>query len=344
MEVLHAPIHVLRRITPHANKEIEQFLHLRQKTHAPDIVRHCNTLGLNIITFGTTDYPLLLEQIPDAPTVLYVQGEIPVLPPIAIIGTRRASPYGEHAVREICTDLIAHEYPIISGLAQGIDTAVHEATQQYKGISLGVLPCGHNNAQRGKMATLMRSIRNHQGTIISEYPPGTPALPHRFLERNRIIAGMAQATIVAEAGELPSGSIHTANTALGYHRDVWAVPGSIFLSSTRGCHYLIEHGVPALWDIPKIHHHLQYKSLREAPVSAENIQPTPTVSQNLAPLEQRLILTVAQGPLSTYALAKDLHISEDHAGQLLVTLEVDSFVQNRYGLWYSGARYASSHR
>jgi DNA processing protein len=344
VEVLHAPAHVLQRITPTASREINIFLRYRHRTNVNDTLRRCHELDLNLIVYGTTDYPLLLEHIPDAPIVLYALGELPILPPIAIVGSRESTAYGEHVARDLCAHLISHHYPIISGLAQGIDTAVHQATHANDGISIGVLPCGHDYATRGKMSVLMRSIQEHHGCLLSEYPPGVPAKPHRFLERNRIIAGMAQATIVAEAGKLPSGSIHTAHTALGYHRDVWATPGSIFLPSTRGCHYLIENGVPALWDFSKIHEHLQYKPLQERPVHIEEAIPTPTLSSQLAPLEQRLILTVAQGPLSTYAIAKDLQQTEEHIGQLLVSLEVDGFVENKYGLWYSGARYASAHR
>ena len=174
------------------------------------------------------EYPQLLLEIPSAPGVLYYKGQLTVpnrdyLPSIAIVGTRDPSDYGKRWARKIATLLATKGYPIVSGLAQGIDTEAHTACLEAGGRTIAVVGTGIDIVYPPRNQTLAANICQ-QGLIVSEYPAGTPPDRGHFPARNRIIAGLSRVTIVIEA-PTRSGALITAHQANDFGRDVYVLPG-----------------------------------------------------------------------------------------------------------------------
>jgi DNA processing protein len=201
-----------------------------------------------IMTIGSEDprYPPLLRLIPDRPERLYVRGSAAALVhalPIAVVGTRSMSRYGESAVAKIVGPMAAAGAAVISGLALGVDAAAHEAALAAAGITVAVLAASVDRDGIGPKANarLAERIVSRGGALVSEHPPGTPAHKGHFPLRNRIIAGMSKATVVIEA-PTRSGALITAKAALDYDREVFAVPGPITYPSCEGANALIASG------------------------------------------------------------------------------------------------------
>jgi DNA processing protein len=198
-----------------------------------------------VVCLGDAEYPSLLSEIYDPPPVLWLQGQITPGPRVAIVGSRRATPYGLRVAREFAAALVATGVTIVSGLARGIDTAAHEGALKSGGRTLAVLGCGLDIAYPPENARLQGTIAE-QGAVLSELPPGSAPTAGNFPARNRIISGLCQATLVIEAGER-SGALITASQALEQGREVLAVPGNITSLASVGCNRLIVDGArPAL--------------------------------------------------------------------------------------------------
>lgn len=192
-------------------------------------------------------YPELLRHADDPPDVLYVLGDPDALQPgLAIVGARRATPYGMSAALVFARWAARAGYPVISGGAIGCDQAAHRAVLAERGITIAVMGGGADVCYPRGAAELFARIAV-DGALISEHPWGTQPLPWMFRRRNRIIAGLAAATLVVEAG-LPSGTLSTADYALAAGRDVLAVPGSIYSPTSRGCNRLISQGARPISD------------------------------------------------------------------------------------------------
>lgn len=199
---------------------------------------------------GDTKYPALLREIAHPPFGIYVRGTLPqsMLPPnaasalvIAIVGTRRATPEGKAIARRFARDLAQAGFIIVSGLAFGIDAAAHEGCLDANGTTVAVLAGGLDKIYPRENTKLAEKILAAGGAIVSEYPPGVPPYPIRFIERNRLISGLARGTLIVEA-PYGSGSLATARFALEQNRDVFAVPGAITQKNFEGSHQLIRQG------------------------------------------------------------------------------------------------------
>ncbi|MBI4032348.1 DNA-protecting protein DprA [Candidatus Berkelbacteria bacterium] len=197
--------------------------------------------GVTFLTVEDEAYPALLKEIAVPPAVLYVRGVIPAGPAIAVVGTRKMTTYGKRATDDLVSVLARTGITIVSGLALGVDGAAHRATLAAKGRTVAVLPSGIDAVYPASHRFLANEIIKQAGAVITEFPPGTAALQHHFPVRNRIIAGMSQATVVIEAA-IQSGSLLTARSALEANRDVFAVPGSIYSPLSAGPHHLIQLG------------------------------------------------------------------------------------------------------
>ncbi|MBC1548742.1 DNA-protecting protein DprA [Listeria sp. FSL L7-1434] len=187
-------------------------------------------------------YPELLREIYEAPPILFCKGNIDLLQKqaIAIVGTRQMSEYGRKACRQIASELSEHQLVIVSGMAVGIDTTAHKAALQKSGATIAVLGSGVNNIYPLKNQLLANDIAR-DGLLLSEYLPDEEARRWHFPERNRIISGLSMGTVIIEAAER-SGSLITADMALEQNRQVFAVPGNIFIDTWKGTNYLIQEG------------------------------------------------------------------------------------------------------
>ena len=229
---------------------VADFTNKRRSDLLSRLQRFCDRQGVRLISYQDADYPQSLLQIADPPLVLYVKG---VLPPagyaLAVVGSRECTEYGKKAAKLFTKDLAARNIPIISGGARGIDTEAHEACLSVGGKTVAVLGCGVDIAYPEENAGLFERIVRSGGAVISEYAPGMRPLAKNFPARNRIIVGLSQGVLVAEA-KLKSGAIITANIAADEGRDVYCVPGNIFDATSKGCHELIRTGAK-LVDTPQ---------------------------------------------------------------------------------------------
>ncbi|HEX2123432.1 MAG TPA: DNA-processing protein DprA, partial [Thermoanaerobaculia bacterium] len=199
-------------------------------------------LRASTITRIDPEYPPMLLEIVDPPLVLHVRGDASLLarPSVALVGSRRASPYAINAAQALARQLASAGLAIVSGLARGVDAAGHQGTLEAGGKTIAVLGTGIDVIYPRSHASLFRRI-GREGVIVSEFPPGTPPKPENFPIRNRVISGLAHGTVVVEATGR-SGSLITARMAAEQGRDVFAVPGSIFSAGSEGTHRLIQYG------------------------------------------------------------------------------------------------------
>lgn len=205
-------------------------------------IRRAEKIGLDILCCGNDNYPALLTTIPDPPLVLYCRGRlVPDEPSVALVGSRKATPYGLNVAQYLARDLGKAGITIVSGLARGIDASAHHAAIQSGARTLAVLGSGLDVIYPAEHRNLADSITS-QGALISEFPLGTQPNRENFPIRNRIISGLSHVIVVVEAST-KSGSLITARMAAEQGREVLAVPGSIFNESSQGCLELIRDGV-----------------------------------------------------------------------------------------------------
>ncbi len=190
--------------------------------------------GITALAIDHHDFPRLLREIPHAPALLYVRGELRAEDELAIamVGTRKATAYGADMARRLAFDFGKSEVTVVSGLALGIDTVAHHAALDAGGRTIAVLGSGLDVIYPARNRKLAHSVVNH-GALISEYPLGTRPDARNFPARNRIISGLSRGVVVVEA-PLKSGALITATFAADQGRDVYAVPGSARSPSQRG--------------------------------------------------------------------------------------------------------------
>ena len=196
-----------------------------------------------LITWDEPLYPQMLREIYDPPTLLYVKGNAELLNrhAIAIVGTRRPTPYGNQMAERLARDLAARGLLIVSGLARGIDATAHKgALSSPQGATVGILGCGIDVIYPKENRKIFAEIEE-RGAIISEFPMGTFPAPQNFPIRNRIIAGMARGVVVVEGAQY-SGSLITARLAMESGREVFAVPGNATQPASFGPNQLIKQG------------------------------------------------------------------------------------------------------
>lgn len=214
-----------------------------------EILRKTHEIGAEAIAYDDIRYPDILRTLPNPPHILYMKGEImnwDRLLGIGVVGTRNCTEYGIKAVRIIAGDLAACGVTIISGMARGIDSAAAEAALSADNKTIAVLGSGLDVVYPSENKNLMEKIIQN-GTVISEYPPGTKPLSENFPWRNRIISGLSRGVLVTEAPK-KSGALITAEYALEQGKDIFAVPGSIFKPECEGTNRLLANGAKAVVD------------------------------------------------------------------------------------------------
>ncbi|MBA4380991.1 MAG: DNA-protecting protein DprA [Sideroxydans sp.] len=196
----------------------------------------------HILTIADAEYPQALLNISDPPLVLYVKGRIDLLNvrSLAVVGSRISTAQGARNAEAFAKAASESGLCVVSGMAHGIDTAAHKGGLQGVGSSIAVVGTGLDKVYPAANRELAHQLAQH-GTIVSEFPLGTPPLATNFPRRNRIISGLSEGCLVVEAS-LQSGSLITARMALEQGREVFAIPGSIHSPQSKGCHSLIKQG------------------------------------------------------------------------------------------------------
>ena len=195
--------------------------------------------GAFLLTPEDSDWPIRVDDLESPPIALIVKGRRDLFtnPSLAIVGTRNPTPYGTRIAGDFAAGFVDREWDIVSGGAYGIDSAAHRGALVAEGRTIAVIASGIDTPYPSGNSRLFDEICEN-GAIVSEVAPGVPALPHRFLTRNRIIAALSQSTLVVEAA-FRSGSLRTARDAAQLLRPVMAIPGPINSPSSEGCHRLI---------------------------------------------------------------------------------------------------------
>ncbi|HEY3377155.1 MAG TPA: DNA-processing protein DprA [Armatimonadota bacterium] len=349
------------RLTPAACTRLVNAIN---RDLAADLAR-LQRLGVRLITFHDPAYPPRLRAIPDPPCALFVKGTLPPAeqPAIAIVGARRASPYGRHVAAELAAGLAQRGVVIVSGLALGADAAAHEGCLRAGGQTVAVLGCGVDVVYPPEHLALYEQIAV-AGAVISEAPPGAPPTRACFPIRNRIISGLSLGVLVVEASE-KSGALITAEHALEQGREVFAVPGSVNSAQSKGTHRLLREGAKLVESVEDI-----LEELPVAPPTRRAIAPmagpsweasAPSVASAMPPPAPKAKVKTAPAPpvatpapvvlqlppeetailalLSTTAKAVDAVIAESalspaQVNAALLMLELKGCVQRRPGNLY----------
>lgn len=241
------------RLVPEAKEHEVKRLLDKGLGDAEKIEADCRRLGIRILTFYDSEYPDRLRNIYDAPLVLYIKGNMPRVDDeacIAVVGTRKASPYGRQCARSFAAELAGCGGVVVSGLAEGVDSEAIQAAMEAGGTVIGVLGTGPDVVYPAWNRELQTAVAQ-RGVLISEYPPGTRGSKLTFPQRNRIISGLSVGVVVIEAPH-NSGSLITAARAAEQGRDVYVVPGNIDHPGFVGSNMLIRDGAALVvrgWDI-----------------------------------------------------------------------------------------------
>ncbi|AKQ47544.1 DNA processing protein DprA [Rufibacter radiotolerans] len=310
-----------------ANKEAA----LRQ---AEEVILRAEKEEVQLLYYTNTAYPDRLRDLPDAPLLLYYKGTANLNAPkvISIVGTRKSTEYGRVVTEQLVQDLVKHNALVVSGLAYGIDIISHRAALKEGLSTIGVMA--------NSLETIYPTVHTRdaermlqQGGLLSEFPFGTKPDAPRFPSRNRIIAGMADCTIVVESTS-KGGSLISADIAHSYDREVMAVPGPITSETSQGCNQLIK----SLKAVP----YTRAKDLEEllnwdkalAPASLP--KPVPALDLSGFPAEQQQVLRVLQqaGPTHIDVLSRHTQFTMGQLSSVLFTLEMSGLVKGMPGKLY----------
>jgi len=288
------------------------------------------------ITEKDARFPHLLKEIQNPPQRFFMRGTFPKSPLyISIVGTRKATYEGKELAKQIARQLAEKNIIVVSGLALGIDAAAHEGSLIGNGKTIAVLANGLDTIYPRQHESLAQKILESGGGIISEYPQGTPALPHQFLERNRIVSGISYATIVIEA-PLRSGSIVTARTAAEQGRDVFVFPGPITNQNYKGSHQLIRNGARLVSSFDDIIEDIS-ELINEYHIEKNNslIDLNDTILESLSE-EEKIIMQVLKKtgtPLSVDNITESTTLESNVVRQHLTFLLLDGHIKEQGGFF-----------
>ena len=284
--------------------------------------------GAKPIAIGSAAYPELLAQIPDPPPILWCLGRIELLQKatLAIVGARNASSLGTRMAKKIASELGKSDMVIASGLARGVDTAAHLAALETGTIAV---MAGGVDVIYPKENTVLAQEIEEKGLIVSEMPIGTVPQARHFPNRNRIISGLARATIVVEAAA-KSGSLITARTALDQGRDVHAVPGHPFDARASGCNMLIRDGATLVRGARDIIEALEEPVKRCATPKQTPKKPT-AVSHDIKSLHAQILDRLGPSPIAEDQLIRDLKAHARTISPEISALELDGKIQRQPG-------------
>ncbi len=288
--------------------------------------------GIQVVGIEDAEYPKLLKELYDPPVALFVRGQLPIdAVCVAVVGTRKFSPYGRQVTEELVGGLARSSVTIVSGLALGIDGFAHEATLANNGKTIAVLGSGPDRAH--VFPAMHRSLADRivaaGGAVISEYPPGTESTTFTFPRRNRIIAGLSLATLVIEAPE-SSGSLITATCALENNRDVFAVPQNITAPNAAGPNTLIKQGAKPVTCVEDILETLHIEKQKQFQAAAAVIADSP--------VEAKILAALSREPIHIDFLTKAVNLPSPVVGSTLTLMEIKGKVRNLGGMMYVTTR------
>jgi DNA processing protein len=225
---------------------IEKFFGGKSSRSPAEELALLQASGARLVVLGDQDYPDLWHNIAQAPALFFYKGNGDNLntKSVAVVGSRKMTDYGHRIMQQVLSPVFTKGITVVSGLAYGVDAAAHQLAIASHAPAVAVLGNGIDQIYPQRNTVLAKNILESGGTLVSEYLPQTEARPEYFPQRNRLVAGLSDATVVVE-GALKSGSLITARLANDFGRSVWAVPGDIFRVNSAGCNQLIFQGEAA---------------------------------------------------------------------------------------------------
>jgi DNA processing protein len=297
-------------ISTNAVKQAEQHLDFIEKHN------------IDVLFYGDENYPKRLRNCYDSPLVLYYKGTSNLNHPriVSVVGTRKATSYGKQLCKQLIEVLKPYDVIVVSGLAHGIDSAAHKESLNYQVPTVGVLGHGLDRIYPAVHKELTLKMV-HNGGLLTEFLPGTIPDRENFPKRNRIIAGIADVTVVVEAS-LKGGALITAEIANSYNKDVYAFPGRINDEFSEGCNFLIKTNRAGLINDPK--DLIYYLGWDDKPVvkAPQQVQ----LPINLSKEEQCLMQALQNQPLGIDDLCFALNLPQSKLAMHLLTLEMQGFL------------------
>ena len=309
-------------------KLVRDFCDFREKFLPHDYFNLLKQKKVSVLTLLDEGYPELLRQIPSPPAVLYLKGEFRKEDnlALAVVGTRKITPYGRQVTMILVSNLVAAGLTIVSGMARGVDSVAHEATLAAGGRTIAVLGSGVNVVYPPENKVLYEKI-SQNGAVISEFPADYPALPQNFPIRNRIISGLSLGVLVTEAAQ-DSGSLITASSGAEQGREVFAVPGPITSPLSAGTSELIQKGAKLVHAVKDILEELNLEQ-KTKQLAARKVIPE-------SPEEEKVLEVLKKGPHHVDEIIEETELEASVVGSILGIGEIKGKVKNlgggQYGL------------
>ncbi len=282
------------------------------------------------LTWHDPAYPARLKEIYDLPPVLYVRGQLTATDEwcVAVVGTRRPTPYGRQAAEELSYGLAQSGICLVSGLARGIDSITHRAALDTGGRTMAVLACGLDIVYPPEHARLAVEV-TERGALVSDYPLGTRPRGEYFPRRNRIMSGLSLGVLVVE-GDITSGAMITARLALEQNREVFAVPGSVFSVQSRGANSLIKEGAKLVQRVEDVLEELNLTMVPQQIEMKETIAATDT--------EAALLRHISREPAHIDEVCRNSGLPIATVSSVLAMLELKGLVRQMGPMSYVRAR------
>jgi len=314
----NAPVHQLEAAGLD-RRTISNLVAARRSLDPRDELEKVDRSGVEILTQEDPGYPTNLLPLPNSPPLLYVRGHLEQKDrlAVAVVGTRRVSPYGREVARRLGHELAMNGVTVVSGLALGVDAIAHASALESGGRTIAVLGSGVDQIYPARHRRLALQIIE-QGALVSEYPMGTRPEASNFPPRNRIISGLSLAVIVVEAGRR-SGALITASFAAEQSRDVFAVPGSILSPGSEGCNRLIRDGAIPVTSTSDLLERLQ--------IADAVAQQEARVTVPASPAEEMILRHVSTEPQHMNEIVRAAPLETSEVSSLLAMMELKGLVR-----------------
>jgi len=325
--IFEADLNELQHVSGIGEYTARQIINFKDKLNIEKEIARIEREKVSLVTFYDDNYPSNLKSIFDPPIVLYVKGKLLAEDRIAIavVGTRRPTTYGKMVAEKLSKELAERDITVVSGLARGIDTCAHRGALSGKGRTIAVLGCGIDICYPPENRPLFDEI-GERGALISEFPMGTRPEKVNFPLRNRVISGLSLGAVIVEAGAR-SGALITADCALEQGREVFAVPGNIFNSETKGTHSLIKQGAKLVERCEDIIEEISCLSgVLSLPPAIKSLREV-----TLSPEEEQIYNLLSFEPVHIDLISREAGLPINRISPLLMNLEMKGKIRQVAG-------------
>ncbi len=333
-KIFAAPRAELEQVEGLQSEVIDALVNFSAWAGVEDEVRRAMAAGAAILPFSDGRFPARLRMIADPPPLLYVKGDLCAADEraVAIVGSRSASEYGRRVARDLARGLASLGFTVVSGMARGIDGMAHETALRSGGRTIAVLGCGVDRAYPPEHGWLYEKIAEN-GAVISELPMGARPAAHHFPARNRLISGLSLGVVVVEATE-KSGSLITASLAVEQGREVFAVPGEVGSSRSRGAHRLLRQGAKLVETVDDIIEEIAPQLAKRTGGAPSRPDLPPSASENA----HRIFALLQERSRHIDEVIEESGLPPSKVSEILLELELQGFLRQLPGKRYLAER------